>query len=79
MGVRQLLSKGQCLVHPRERPVRMPKEPQDQGRIGEAARPGVQSIQHGMGVVRLGVVEGNAPFHVLLGLGHLAKPKQAHP
>src|SRR5712692_5413300 len=50
--------------------------PQSHGRIVSARHPRVLAVQQGMGLVLLGVVEGNGLLKVCSGRGKLAPPDQ---
>jgi len=48
------------------------KQPQGKGHIGEADYPEVRRLMGGIGVVLLGIVEGNALLLVCAGSGKLS-------
>ena len=68
---------GEVVAAPRVLGITEP--PQEQGSIREAAHPGVIAIQEGVGVVLLGMVEGDALLQVCKGGGELSQPEPRYP
>src|SRR5215813_8477471 len=72
VGVSELLGQSERLVAPLECLRRIATHPQREGHIGEATHFGVLPIEHRMGVVLLGIIEGMALLQVLLSLRKLS-------
>src|SRR5262245_8285162 len=73
------MGKRQGFLAPLQSPFWVTKIPERYGGVGEAADPGILSVEKRMRAVSLGVVERDRLFQLLPGRAHFSEPQRPSP